>query len=101
MELFFYFQLVSVVLDFVIYLPARFIMFDKTGVHPVKTIMPPLVTVFSCCSWPAASTRVKLQTKFCISLTPQAVIGGGLHTLGSVVAVLLSIPYTRFLAGLN
>jgi len=76
-------------------------MFNKTDVHPVKIIMPPLAMVFSCYSWPAASMRVKLQTKFCISLTLQAVIGGGLHTLGSVVAVLLSIPYTRFLMALN
>lgn len=64
--------------------------------------MSPKAIVFSCCSWPAGSSRAKLQTKFRIlSSTPQAVIGGGLHTLDSVLAILLSILYTRFLGGLS
>jgi len=67
-------------------------MFDNTDVHPVyiSPYMSPLAIVFSRCSWPAGSSRVKLQTKFCISSsTPQAVIGGGLHTLGSVLGSII------------
>jgi len=49
----------------------------------VEIFMSPLAKVLSCwhCSWPRASSIVKIVTKFCISLTLHAVICGGLYTL--------------------
>jgi len=62
----------------------------------VEIFMSPLAIVFSCCSWPATSSRVKIETKFCTSLTPHAVIGGGLYTFGTDWMTPLSINWVCF-----
>lgn len=54
----------------------------------------PLVIVFSCHLWPETFSRVSLLTKFCIFLSPLAVMGGSL-------LYMLGIVFTYFFIGLE